>query len=501
MKKILYLFLFLTIGKTYAQDDKYSLPPCGTPTHYQEKSFPDIDFSRGAGDTILYVPLTIHQMGNDNGGYYSTMKVLDAFNRINLDYTPSKIHFFMEGDIRFVPNTFWNNHKTIQEGWDMMKKNNVKNTINCYVTFSAAGNCGYNTPYGGVALARGCTGPSDHTWAHELGHALRLPHPFLGWESKTYDPNKPTPTKVTYDYSEFKDTLIPGLKIIDTAYVEMVDKSNCKIAADQMCDTKPDYISTRWNCDANKESPGTYKDPNGATFKSDGTLYMSYSLDACQTRFSDDETAVMRGTLQGKKKSLLYNQVPKAPILAQATVLISPADNSKIAPDNILLQWEKVDNATHYVVEITRLSSFDQIDFVYITSKTEIVLPSLLEDKKYYWKARGFNSHYGGTTSLRRTFATGSLSDVKTIDAIESAVLFPNPTSEKEVTLRFSSNKNFYGDLNLVDFTGKNVISKKANIQTGENSFTFDLSNVSKGLYFVVLKSENGTMTKKLVVE
>ena len=38
-----------------------------------------------------------------------------------------------------------------------------------------AGNCGYNLPYAGVAIAMGCGGPSDHTWAHEVITSVQHP--------------------------------------------------------------------------------------------------------------------------------------------------------------------------------------------------------------------------------------------------------------------------------------------------------------------------------------
>ena len=501
MKKILLLLSTLYGTLCYSQEiDKMLLPPCGTPPQYQQTSFKDIDFQRSIDDTILYVPITIHQMSNDNGSHFSTMRLLDAFNRLNADYQSSNIHWFMEGNIRFVKNTFWNNHKTIPEGWDMMSKNNIKNTLNCYVCTDAAGNCGYNTPYGGVALSRSCMGPGDHTWAHELGHALSLPHPFLGWEAKTYNPNVPTPTKVTYDYTQFKDSLILNQTIIDTAFVELLDKSNCAIAADKICDTKPDYISTRWACDANKESPNTYKDPKGASFKVDATLYMSYSLDACQNRFSTDEINIMRGILRGKKKNLLYNQTPKNPLPNEATTLLLPAEKSTVPADNILFQWDKVPNAELYVVEISRVSSLNLIDFEYITDKTEVVIDKLVPEKTYYWRARAFNSHYGGLTSTKGSFFTSSLTSTKTITEIENSILYPNPNKESKVTLQLNLNKDLKTQIQLFDFTGKIVYMQNAQLNLGTQQINIPTETLPKGIYLVVISDEKGGMLTKTMI-
>jgi Secretion system C-terminal sorting domain/Peptidase M66 len=497
MKKVLTIIGLFTYFFAFSQE-KNELSPCGTLTKHQESIFADVDFSRNSDDTILYVPMTLHLLANDNNKIFNTIRVLDAFNRLNTNYVDSKIRWFIEGDIRWINSTFWNNHKTIPEGWDMMKNNNLPNTINCYFVSNAAGNCGYNLPYGGVANARGCSGPADNTWAHELGHALRLPHPFLGWEGKTYDPKKPTPTTVTYDYTLFKeDSIILNQTIIDTAFVEMADGSNCAIAADRICDTKADYISQRWNCDSKKESPATYKDPNGKDFKVDGTLYMSYSDDACQNRFSKDEIAIMRSTLRGKKKNLLYNQVPGKTLPSNATVLVSPADKAKVAPDNVLLEWTKIDNAKAYVVEVSRLSSFSGIDIEIITDKNFVNIKNLIADKTYYWRARAFNGYDGGKTSERNSFVTTAATAVKGIDAVQVFSIYPNPVAEGNVTLAFEMEKNITGTVTVNDIVGKIIFQQTQSFAAGEHHINIAVENLPKGLYIATLKDNNGGIVGK----
>jgi Secretion system C-terminal sorting domain len=501
MKKITTLFCSLFCFALLAQE-KYDLPPCGTPASLQSTDFSDLDFARNGGDTVLYVPLTLHQMMNDNGaGLFYTGKLLDAFNRLNSDYAPTKIQWFIEGDIQFIKNTATNSHKTVPEGANMMFKYNVPNTLNVYVCSDAAGNCGYSLPYGGVALAKSCTGPNDHTWAHELGHSLRLPHPFLGWESKKVDFSKPTPTKVTYDYTLFKDSLILNQTIIDTALVELVDKSNCAKAADQICDTKPDYISYRWSCDSKKESLDTYKDPDGVSFKSDGTLYMSYSLDDCQNRFSDGEIAVMRSWLLNKKKNWLYNQVPKPALPQTSTTLLFPADKGIVAPDNALLKWEKLTNATQYVVDISRISSFSTIEFEYITNKTELILKDLTANKTYYWRVRGFHSHNGGIYTPKQTFLTGEISSVKNLSEINDFVVFPNPIEQDELTVKINTIQGFESNIQVSDFTGKIIAQKNINLNEGEQNITFQSQNWSKGIYFISISNKTGGIVSKKIVK
>ncbi len=501
MKKIL-LFLFTSAWLSAFSQSDYSLPPCGTPAALQDVQFGDLDFSRSGGDTVLYVPMTIFQLSNDNGAAaMPTNRLLDNLTRLNLDYASANIQFYMEGDIRFIKNSAYNNHKDIPTGANMMFKNNIANTINVYFGTSAAGNCGYNLPYAGVSMAKSCSGGDSHTWTHELGHALRLPHPFLGWEGKTYSPNVPTPTKVTYDYTLFKDSIILNQTIIDTALVELVDKSNCAKAADQICDTKADYYAFRWNCDAAKESPATLKDPTGASFKIDGSLYMSYSFDACQNRFSPDEIAVMRTVLKGKKKNLLYNQTPKSALATTPQVLTLPADKGFSAPDNTLLKWEKTNEATDYVVEISRLSSFSSLDVEVLTKKTEVLVTNLAPNKLYYWRVRPFNSHFAGVISAKQTFTTNVVSAVKNLDKINDFVAYPNPIDQNELTLRINANTDFLAKIQVNDFMGRIIFEKNIPLNQNEENIQIAAQNWAKGIYFVSITDEKGSVMSRKVVK
>ena len=280
-KRLFLLGILLFVFKVgFAQNP---LGPCGTAPEksawLQKYQAAPAAYQKNL-DTIIYVPLTIHLLGTDEGlGFFNYRNLMEAFCTLNEDYESANIQFYMEGEVHYIQNTAWFEHETLLEGGQMMFANNVEHTLNCYFVADPAGNCGYALPYAGLAVAKSCANPNDHTWSHEVGHALSLPHPFLGWEGGvSYDDsvppnfNAPAPLTVTYDYTFFQDTLILDTLIIDTAYVEFVDGSNCGIAADGFCDTSPDYLANRWFCDGNMESATQQKDPSGATSKPDGTM-------------------------------------------------------------------------------------------------------------------------------------------------------------------------------------------------------------------------------------
>ncbi|MCB0574414.1 MAG: metalloprotease, partial [Saprospiraceae bacterium] len=101
---------------------------------------------------------------------------------LNEDYAATGIRFYFKDDWNLINSTAWYQHANIPQGIDMMLTNNVPDALNAYFASNVAGNCGYNLPYAGVAVAHNCAATGDHTWAHEVGHALSLPHPFIGWE-------------------------------------------------------------------------------------------------------------------------------------------------------------------------------------------------------------------------------------------------------------------------------------------------------------------------------
>ncbi|MCO6477988.1 MAG: hypothetical protein J5I94_15255, partial [Phaeodactylibacter sp.] len=239
MKKIV-TFLILAFTVSLAAQAQAQPGYCGTPAYKSEwlqryQQNPQV-VNRSMMPT-LYVPITIHLVGrNDGTGHLPADRLLNAFCRLNEDFEQAAIQFYIKGNIRYINNSNYYEHD-FGAGAQMMDANNVPNTVNCYFVGDPAGNCGYYHPtQDGVAINRSCLGANDHTWAHEVGHYLDLPHTFYGWEGATYDYNSPTPSSIGGSFFS-----VP---------VERVNGSNCRTASDGFCDTPPDYLSGLWGCNA-----------------------------------------------------------------------------------------------------------------------------------------------------------------------------------------------------------------------------------------------------------
>jgi glucose/arabinose dehydrogenase len=106
------------------------------------------------------------------------------------------------------------------------------------------------------------------------------------------------------------------------------------------------------------------------------------------------------------------------------------------------------------------------------------------------------------TTSNGCTYTSevfyGALS-LEDLDSFESFSISPNPFSG-ELTLSMEVNTSTDVTIQVVDLTGKVLFSKETTL-FGTTTETLQLSNLSTGVYFVHLKTDEGTITRKVVKE
>ena len=423
---------------------------------------------------------------------------------LNNDFVEAKLHYYIEGDIRFIDSTGWYVHTSVLQGADMMFAHNVLNTINCYSVSNPAGNAGYNLPYAGIALNNNAAS-GGHTWAHEIGHNLSVQHPFLGWENTQYDFSLPTPTHVYYDYSYFKDTLIRDTMIIDTALVELVDGSNCTTAADGFCDTPPDYLGgffSGYNCNSQGLSNKVQKDPNNAQFRSDATNIMSYSLNACKSKFTGEQIAAMRANLQTEKANYLLNQNPIRDTITNSPTMLNPIGLAVAQFDNVPLTWSTVTGATHYVVQVSRFSTFNLIEYQTFTTDTSIIVTNLLNDKDYYWRTKAFNQGYTcAPISPNETFTTSDISSIENINGIAALKVYPTLLEKgQQLQIELELAQNMDLTIQLFNVAGQQLYQKSLQLSKGKHQETIETDYLTSGTYFIVFQTDSGVVTERIVV-
>ncbi len=489
MKKTYFFVLLslLSLTMLHAQQPH----SCATPA---EKSEWLIQYQRNKQafprtfDTI-YVPMTIHLLGNDSGaGYFPLNKVLNAVCELNEDFASSGIRFYIEGAINYINNTdFWD-HESFGPGFQMMETHNVDNTINCYFVENPAEACGYSIYGLGVALGHNCMGPGDNTWAHEMGHAFSLPHTFYGWEGSSHSYSQPAPEEV------------------DGVLVERASGLGCENAGDGFCDTPADYLNDRWNCNSEGMSNSKQLDPDSVQFRSDATFFMSYSLDVCAARFSAEQIAAMRANLVDERANFLYDQTPVYPV-PDSFGLVSPANGETVlAATDVLLTWEPTPNATHYYVQVSPLPSFGGVVFSGVVEGLELQLTNLDPGRKYYWRMRPFNKVFTcANFGSAKNFTMGAITAASEPEILLSQlVVFPNPAnSGRNINVAFQADEAKLLNVRVVNMFGVTVWEQAFQSKIGANRL--EVAALSHtGIYALVIEGrdagKNGQIVRPLIL-
>ncbi len=474
MNKFLFLFTFFCIAQfpLFAQTSSY----CGTTStdmkwldHYVEHR-EQFDPEWGV---IYNIPIQVHLVAQDNGSKRMTIpNILKTLAKLNSDMEQAELRFFLKSDFDSLDNSTWYDHDYSQ-GYEMMNSNNINGALNIYAVGSPAGNCGYYAPStDAIALAIGCSGGTSSTLTHEMGHMLSLPHTFFGCEGVRYDPTEPIST--------FKS------KIRGT--LEKVDQSNCSRAADRFCDTDPDYLSYRWNCNRDGRSTVELKDENGSTFRADGGLFMSYSNDGCANRFSEQQIQAMRANINNRRSSIKKTTLPEDIITSNVPGLILP-NSQELDPSNALLSWEEAPNATRYYVHVSRRKSFGgKAVYKGVVSKNTLQLPELLPGKKYYirfypYNFVSFDAGYSETFS----FNTAEISAVNN-NGTTGLQLQSNLIKSGE-SIRLTNSEQVQMKISISDINGH--ILFKDRIRAGATLIL--PAHWSAGVYLLSVKKQNDT--------
>lgn len=109
--------------------------------------------------------------------------------------------------------------------------------------------------------------------------------------------------------------------------------------------------------------------------------------------------------------------------------------------------------------------------------------------------ASPFTADFGGGTMC--TYADGTL-PIEDFEFLKATFkVFPNPLrGNTQLTVKFGS--NITAKIYMYDVTGKLVVSEKIE---NTNKKQINTSNMANGIYFLKLITDNGTITKKVIIE
>ena len=141
------------------------------------------------------------------------------------------------------------------------------------------------------------------------------------------------------------------------------------------------------------------------------------------------------------------------------------------------------------------------------TTNEQVIYNNTKAATTYYAKVYGYNGAFTSAScyTLLAQISGSSFRDNGENIVIEGTpvqdefLVFPNPATD-EVSLVVPFGKHSEGNLNVLDLTGKSVMTQK--LQAGESVSTFkmDISSLKGGIYLVTFTSGSKTFAQKLAV-
>jgi hypothetical protein len=507
--------LFLGIFGTQAQQNVRNFG-CGTqPTQEFWDWFNALDMETYASanpnrtESTIFLPVQFHLVGPSNGaGRQSTTRALDLLCSLNSFYKPVDIQFYMPYNINIILNDNLFDLNDYTEGSQLMIQNNRADVVNVYITkldnFSGAGFaiCGYATlpgtgssgsagaprAQGGMVLGLGgCTDINGTTFPHEMGHFLSMLHPFQT-------------TSVNPISSQAELVARPGA-------TGKTYQPNCGTNGDRLCDTEADYLQGGWSgCNMNH----TQRDRNNDVFGPDPTLYMSYSPDNCQTRFSTQQNSQMRSTCNGQRSYLQALASGRSPVdsVWGTANLITPADQAANIQGNwTSFRWNSVKNAEKYLLQIATARTFNPQNMLMETTlaDTQYLYTNLQMNTSstYFWRVRPYRtSNTCGFPSAIRSFTCSTIRGFSTQDLNATPFdVYPNVLEGRGfVTAQLSQDMSQF-TATLLDIHGRTLSTQSFNQVKNGQLVEIEINANQTGMYILSLETEKGRFTQKIMVK
>jgi len=185
-------------------------------------------------------------------------------------------------------------------------------------------------------------------------------------------------------------------------------------------------------------------------------------------------------------------------------ILQFPANKAILNAPNrkVVLNWQESENASGYLVEVSLLSNFGTVVFRGITYGTSLEVGNLTSTRAYYWRVRPFNAMFVCKTySPSRSFTINQATALPVLNTVRELELFPNPVlSGESVRLRFNADEKMSLQASLTNALGEVVYQQTLPVNVGNNDVQLHPAKLPVGMYWVWLKGENGTLSRKLII-
>lgn len=448
-----------------------------------------------SGGTI-YIPVKFQLVAETNGtGRPTEKQCLDALCRMNTNYAPYNIQFFLHSSgFAYRNNSTIFNHTNSTSAQFLMNSFKTQNCLNIFVGNSAGGvgtgggtTLGYYTPaYDLIFAIKSTVNANSPTLTHEAGHFFSLPHPFFGWESLTHTCNMTLPTNAENQ-------------------ARTGTQANCATAGDRFCDTGPDY-ALGFDPSANDCSyNGCAVDRFGVAIDPNENNYMGYFNDNCVTEFTPQQVAAVNADIVDRN---WHNITPPTTAnVGGAVTIVAPQNNTTVPTFNgVFIQWNAVQDASNYYYEVYRALNGNQFGNVLLTgttNQTGITLTTLLANTAYIVKVMPYNAYRTCNTFTNVLFTTGDVGvGVENLSNINAFSAVPNPlVSGQSLSVNIEANSSFEANLKLYSINGQLVQNMmNLSILNGSNTVQVSTENLPKGVYILNIETPQGVMNDRIMI-
>ena len=171
----------------------------------------------------------------------------------------------------------------------------------------------------------------------------------------------------------------------------------------------------------------------------------------------------------------------------------------KLKNNQPYLQWQNNNNSSASGYEIER--SDDGADFITLNS-----VEATSNSGTYTYLDEAVVSNNVVYYRIKEVLKTGgylysNVSLVQLNNSLNHIVIAPNPVKDN-MLLFYESNISSNATIHIINTLGQNIITQKAQLQTGTNSIAIhNIASLAKGVYFIKVQTENGVESKIFIKE
>ena len=161
--------------------------------------------------------------------------------------------------------------------------------------------------------------------------------------------------------------------------------------------------------------------------------------------------------------------------------------------ETIKLKWKSIPTANKYILERQANGETNFQKIFETDNLLEFIDTKLKDNSTYNYRLKAFSNVSESNYAMIEAKTAGVLANNS--EQIDVFKLFPNPANDK-LTLLF--NQPISGSLNLIDLTGKSILEISLN---KEKSIELDVSSFKKGIYLVLIKTNQELYSQKLIID